>query len=116
MFRTPPIAIVCVLVASLLGAVGQFLFKTASHQAKGGPLAVLVNPWALLGMACYVTVMLLFTHAFRKGGTVAVLYPIYATTFIWAAIIAATWYGDAIRPVHMVGMVLLLAGMFLMGW
>ena len=66
-------------------------------------------------MACYIAVMLLFTRAFRAGGTVTVLYPIYASTFIWAAVIGQAWFGQPIRPVHVGGMVLLLAGIYLMG-
>lgn len=31
--------------------------------------------------------MVLFVAAFKKGGELSVLYPIYATTFIWAALI-----------------------------
>lgn len=115
MFKTPMVSIVCVLIASVLGAAGQFLFKTASGQAKAGILSVLKSPWAIVGMLCYVTVMLLFTHAFRKGGTVTVLYPIYASTFIWAAVMALVLYGEPIRPIHLVGMALLVVGMFLMG-
>ena len=114
MFKTPMVSIVCVLIASVLGAAGQFLFKAASSPAKGGALSVLKSPWAIAGMLCYVTVMLLFTHAFRRGGTVTVLYPIYASTFIWAALMALALYGDPIRPIHVVGMALLVLGMFLM--
>jgi multidrug transporter EmrE-like cation transporter len=60
--------------------------------------------------------MLLFSLAFRRGGTVTVLYPIYASTFIWAAIMAWAIYGQPIRPIHVAGMVLLIAGMVCMGW
>ncbi len=58
--------------------------------------------------------MVFFTYAFRLGGTVRVLYPIYATMFIWAAIIAWLLHGDPIRPVHVLGMGLLLTGIVLM--
>ena len=115
MLKTPMVSILCVLIASVLGAAGQFLFKAASGQTRAGILSVLKSPWAIAGMLCYVTVMLLFTHAFRKGGTVTVLYPIYASTFIWAAVMALLLYGDPIKPIHVLGMVLLVGGMFLMG-
>ena len=36
----------------------------------------------------YLLVIVLFTYAFSIGGTVRVLYPLYASTFIWAALIA----------------------------
>ncbi len=115
MLKTPIGSILCVLIASVLGAAGQFLFKTASAHPRAGILSVLRSPWAIAGMLCYVTVMVLFTHAFRKGGTVTVLYPIYASTFIWAAVMALILYGDPIRPIHVVGMGLLVLGMLLMG-
>ena len=53
--------------------------------------------------------------AFRKGGALSVLYPVYACTFIFAAIIGLVAYGTPIRPVNVVGMMLLVLGMYLMG-
>jgi hypothetical protein len=37
--------------------------------------------------------MALFVAAFKRGGALSVLYPVYATTFIWAAVIALMAYG-----------------------
>lgn len=116
MLKTPWLSIALVLAAAVLGAVGQFVFQHAAKVGKGGVLAVLMNPWAIGGMLCYVSVMVLFTNAFRAGGTVKVLYPIYASTFIWAAIMAATFQQQPIRMVHGIGMVLLLVGIVCMGW
>ena len=116
LLKTPPIAIVSVLVASVLGAVGQFLFQYGAQKGKGGIIGFVTNPYILLGMAGYVAVMGLFTYAFRAGGTVRVLYPIYASTFIWAAIIAWLRYDQGISPIHMAGMVLLMVGIICMSW
>ena len=66
-------------------------------------------------MLCYVLVMFLFTYGFRRGGTVAVLYPVYATTFIWAAVMGRVFHAQPIRPVHLLGMALLVAGIACMG-
>ena len=115
MFKTPLSAIGCVLAASVLGAAGQFLFKTASERASGGVIKFFFNPWVIAGMCCYLAVMGLFNVAFRKGGTVPVLYPVYASTFIWAALMALALYHDPIRPINVVGMALLVLGMLLMG-
>jgi multidrug transporter EmrE-like cation transporter len=59
--------------------------------------------------------MVLFVAAFKRGGSLAVLYPIYASTFIWAALIAWSAYGVPIKPANICGMALLVAGMYLMG-
>ncbi len=115
MLNTPPIAILCMLAASVLGAVGQYLYKAGADRAGPGAFSFLLSPWIWAGMICYVAVMFLFTLAFRKGGTVTVLYPVYASTFIWAAGIGLLVYGQPIRPVHVLGMAMLLVGIYLMG-
>jgi len=110
------IAIACVLVASLIGAGGQFLFKLAANRGGTRPLGFLLTPWAAAGLASYFVIMVLYSHAFQRGGTVPLLYPIYATTFIWAAVMAWALYGQPIRPIHALGMVLLITGIVLMSW
>jgi drug/metabolite transporter (DMT)-like permease len=112
---TPVTSMIFFLVASLLGAVGQYLYKSGAESATGGLVSFLVNGRILLGVACYIGVMVLFVAAFRRGGSLMVLYPLYATTFIWAALIARAVYGTAIRPIHVAGMALIVGGMLLMG-
>ncbi len=115
MLKTPTTAIVFVLIASVLGAGGQYLFKAGTDRAGNSPFWFLLSPWILTGLGCYIAVMFLFTSAFRAGGTVTVLYPIYASTFIWAAVMGQIIYDQPIRPVHMLGMALLIVGMYCMG-
>lgn len=112
---TPAISIVFFLIASLLGALGQYLYKSGADLAGGSVASYLVNPRLLGGVFCYVAVMVLFVAAFRKGGSLTVLYPIYATTFIWAALLALMVYGTPVKPINIAGMGLLVAGMYLMG-
>ena len=59
--------------------------------------------------------MVLFVVAFRKGGALSVLYPVYASTFVFAAIIALIAFGEPIKAVNILGMFVLVLGMFLMG-
>jgi multidrug transporter EmrE-like cation transporter len=115
MSNTPLVAIGCMLAAAVFGAVGQYFYKTGATSSPAGALGMLLSPWILAGVGCYIAVMFLFTKSFKTGGSVTVLYPIYATTFIWAALIGQFVYGQPIRPVHVLGMVLLLGGMYLMG-
>jgi multidrug transporter EmrE-like cation transporter len=112
--NAPPISIALFALAALLGAVGQFLYKSGADRA-GASLLSYLNARILLGVACYVAVMVLFVAAFKRGGAMTVLYPVYASTFAWAAVIAYFAYGTPIRPVHVGGMLLLVGGMYLMG-
>lgn len=115
MLKTPTAAILYVLVASVLGAAGQYLFKAGTDRGGNTPFSFLASPWVWMGMACYLAVMFLFTSAFRAGGMVTVLYPIYASTFIWAAVMGWAFYGQPVRPIHLLGMLLLIVGMYCMG-
>jgi hypothetical protein len=95
---TPAISIIFFIVAAFLGALGQYLFKSGADLA-----------------GAYIAVMTLFVAAFRKGGALTLLYPIYASTFIWAALLAFVFQAIPIRPANVAGMGLLVIGMFLMG-
>ena len=113
--KTPFISILLFLAASVFGAVGQYLYKSGADSA-GKSLMSYVGNWRILsGVICYIAVMVLFVAAFRKGGSLTVLYPIYATTFIWAAMISLLAYGTPIKPVNILGMAVLIFGMYLMG-
>jgi multidrug transporter EmrE-like cation transporter len=111
---THPLSIIYFLLAALLGAVGQYLYKTGA-QAADGTLTSWLNLRVGGGMVCYIAVMVLFLAAFRKGGSMTVLYPLYASSFIWAAVIALLAYGTPIKPANVAGMLLLVGGMYLMG-
>ncbi len=112
---TPAASIVMFLVAAVLGALGQYLYKSGADAADGSVQSYLLNTRLLGGVVCYVAVMVLFVAAFKRGGSLSVLYPLYASTFIWAAVLALIAYDTPIRPVNVAGMALLVLGMFLMG-
>lgn len=112
---TPIMSIVMFLAAALFGALGQYLYKSGADVASGTISSYIVNPRLLAGVVCYIAVMVLFVAAFKKGGSLTVLYPIYASTFIWAALIALYAYGTPIKVLNIAGMALLVGGMYLMG-
>jgi hypothetical protein len=113
--KTPAVSMFLFLLAALFGALGQFLYKSGADRADGSVAGYLANGRLLGGVACYVAVMVLFVAAFKKGGALTTLYPIYATTFIWAALIALWVYGTPIKPANVFGFALLVAGMYFMG-
>jgi hypothetical protein len=112
---TPWSSIALFLAASLLGALGQLLYKSGTDAAAGTLASYVLNPAIAGGVVCYTAVMVLFVAAFRIGGNLATLYPVYATTFIWAALISRIAHGTPIRPIHIAGMGFLIVGMYCMG-
>jgi uncharacterized membrane protein len=112
---TPVSSMALFLIAAVLGAVGQFLYKSGAEQTTGALASYVLNWRIVLGVVSYVAVMVLFIAAFKIGGSLSVLYPLYASTFIWAAIIARMAYGTPITALNVLGIVLLVAGMYFMG-
>lgn len=112
---TPPLSIALFAVAAFLGALGQILYKAGAEASDGTALGYLANARLWGGVACYVAVMVLFVAAYRRGGSLTVLYPVYASTFAWAAVLAWAGGGAPVRPVHVGGMALLVGGMYLLG-
>ena len=113
--NTPIISIIFYIIAAIIGAIGQYLYKIGADKSDGTLAGYLLNAPLIGGVFCYITVMLLFVAAFKKGDELNVLYPIYASTFIWGAIIAFIAFGLPIKPINIMGMVLLIAGMYFMG-
>ena len=103
------------MVAALLGAVGQYLYKSGAETTSGDWIGIVANLRLLGGVVCYIAVMTLFVAAYKQGGSLTVLYPIYASTFVWAAIIAWRVDGIPITMSNILGMAFLVAGMFLLG-
>lgn len=113
--RASFIAYGLVIAASLVSAVGQHLVKTGADRHSGPWHAYVLSPWVQAGMASYVIVLALMSLAFRAGGTVSALYPVYALTYVWAAMIGSRLHGHAIQPLQVAGMVALVSGIALMG-
>ncbi len=112
---TPISSVVMFITAALLGATGSYLYKSGADAADGSLASYFYNPRILGGVVCYIAVMVLFVAAFRNGGALTVLYPTYACTFIFGAIIGLLAYGTPITAVNILGMVLMVFGMYLMG-
>jgi drug/metabolite transporter (DMT)-like permease len=109
--NTPTISVVFYLIAAVLGAIGQYLYKEGAAYIKVGVAnSTIANPRILLGVLCYIGVMCFFVLAFKKGGQLTILYPIYATTFIWAALIGIFILGEQFNLYKILGSVLIILG------
>src|SRR5262249_61240113 len=86
--RTSPLAIVFFVIAAFLGALGQFYYKSGAEKAGNTLASYVFNARLVAGVVCYIAVMALFVAAFKRGGALTVLYPIFCSTFIFVVIFA----------------------------
>jgi len=112
--RSQSLPLMLVLISSALGAAAQYLYKYGSLRLQEWPLYK--NIWLLSGMLLFGVVMLLFVMAFKMGGRLSVVYPAYATTFLWASLLGILVDKEAYSPLQAVGMGLLLGGVFMISY
>ena len=108
-------SILIVLIASLLSATAQILFKTASG-AIGYTLGSFVfNIPLILGFIVYAMVAFLFLIAL-KDGELTVLYPLLATAYIWVAIVSPFFFPtDSLTLMKIIGILTIISGVYCMG-
>jgi drug/metabolite transporter (DMT)-like permease len=100
-----PILLNC--IAAALGAGGQYFYKKGSALVQENPF----NLSIIWGVLMFCGVMALFVAAYKLGGRISVVYPFYATTFIWGTVIGIVVEKESVKPVYFLGLALLLAGL-----
>jgi multidrug transporter EmrE-like cation transporter len=93
------------LLAAFLGALGQYFYKIGAQKSQLGSIAI--------GVALFVGVMALFVLAYRFGGRISVVYPFYATTFVWGAVIGVFLEKEPWSNWNLAGLILILGGLTL---
>jgi|SRR6185312_408147 len=96
------------LFSGILGAIGQYLYQLGAKKLSVIPLYK--NFYLFGGMASFMLVMVLFVVAFRLGGKLSVVYPFYATTFIWGALIASLLGKETISSLQWIGIAVIILG------
>lgn len=107
MRQTTPILLFS--LAAVFGALGQWLYKQGAERLNAHGL----NGMILGGVAAFTAVMVLFVLAYRLGGRISVVYPFYATTFIWGALMGIWIDHEPWSWLQVIGIGVMLVGVAL---
>ena len=111
-------AIPLILTGVLLNALAQIPLKKGVQAAGGvsfalGPLVKLfLQPWVLLGIACYVVSLAIWLGALSKVD-VNFAYPFLALGFLANALLARWVLGEPISPLRWVALGVIVLGVAL---
>lgn len=96
------------LVAGVCGAIGQYLYKTGAARLGLEPIW---RNWPIFaGIGAFCVVMGLFVLSFKLGGRLSVVYPMYATTFVWGALIGILVEREPWSGLQLAGITLIVGG------
>ena len=100
--------IILSLVAAVAGAFAQYFYKVGSSYVL--EVSIYKNWHIIFGLISFTAVLVLFIFAFRIGGRMFVIYPIYATTYIWGGLIAYYIDKEPINLWQIVGVAFIMVG------
>lgn len=99
-------------MAGLFGAIGQYFYKKGG--LRNGPVW---ENWPLgLGVLSFCVVMVLFVLSYKMGGRISAVYPAYAATFVWGAVLGRYLDGEPLNFTVLAGIALILAGVAVVGF
>jgi len=112
--KTHPLAIISVMLATLLTATGQFLFKMGTAN-MAFDIGLLHNWYLIAGFAIYgISAVILVVSL--KYGELSVLYPIIAFSFVWVNIISFELLGEQLNTLKWAGVSLIIIGVSCIGF
>ena len=100
-----------ILVGVLLNAAAQLLLKAGTNAMPLG-LRLAIEPHILAGLACYVVSVVVWIVALSRV-PVSVAYPMLSIGYVVNAI--AAWYllGEAVTPMRLAGIGIIVLGVFI---
>ena len=87
----------------------QVFYKIGANKLALDFSKLITNWFIPVGFILYVTagIILIFS---LKHGEVSVLYPIFATSYIWVMIVSAIIFGDKFNSLKILGSILIIVG------
>jgi drug/metabolite transporter (DMT)-like permease len=101
---------IAVLTGALLAAVGQLLFKLGASGRD--EILSFFNAWILVGILAYGAGTLLWIYSLSKA-QLTFVYPFTALTFVLVYLFGIFILNEAISSKAMLGVTLILVGLFL---
>lgn len=108
-------AIGIVLSSTLLTSTAQLFYKFGVEKLNFNILSIMTNIYLLMGIALYAIGGILLILSLR-GGEVSVLYPIYATSYIWVSFLSIYFLSEDMNPYKWLGVFTIISGIAMIGY
>ena len=104
--------VILVIISSLLGATGMLFFKLGSKKISFKIKDWVTNWRVILGLVLYATATITLISAL-KIGDLSIVYPMYAFSYLWVALLSQTLLKEKISLLNWVGVFLIIGGIAL---
>ena len=100
-----------ILAGVLLNAAAQLLLKAGTNAMPLG-IRLAIEPHILAGLACYVISVVVWVVALSRV-PVSIAYPMLSIGYVVNALAAWALLGEALTPMRMAGIAVIVVGVFM---
>lgn len=111
MSETKSWAIALVFLCTFVTSAAQIFLKFGSKTLKFDLISMITNYNLIAGICLYGVGAVLLIIAFF-GGEVTVIYPIFATSYIWVLFLSYWFLGESLNVAKIAAIVLIIIGIF----
>jgi len=104
-----------ILGSTLLTSTAQLFWKFGAEKLEFNILSIITNVNIFAGIFLYAIGGVLLIISFR-GGEVSVLYPIFATSYIWVSFLSIYFLGEVMNVFKWLGIFTIIVGIVLIGY
>lgn len=108
--KTKTTAILLVLFSTLLTSIGQLFYKLGADQLP----KLFINYFLIIGLLTYFIALVIFIIAL-KYEELSILYPIYATSYIWVTLMSFFILREPSAISKYIGITLIVMGVAVVG-
>lgn len=96
----------------MLTSTAQLFWKFGANKLEFNILSAITSIELITGMVLYAVAGILLILSFR-GGEVSVLYPIFATSYIWVSVLSIYFLGEIMNLYKWAGIAAIVIGIVL---
>ncbi len=111
--KTKPKAIFMILLSTFIVSIAQLFYKIGADKITFD-LNIIYDYPLFIGILLYCTAAIILVRALRYG-ELSILYPIYATNYIWVSLLAVMFLGDIMNILKWLGIFSIILGVTLIG-
>lgn len=111
------VVIFITLIAALIASFAQILFKNSMVSTLSGIRSILrlfLKKKVILGFMGYIISLVIYLYAL-KAAPLSVVYPTFASSFIFITLLSAIFLKERINKTRLAGIVLVFIGIVIIG-
>ncbi len=112
--KTKKWAILLVIFSTLLTSSGQLFLKQGANALSLDLVGLLTNFSLIIGGILYFAAAVLFIISL-KNGELSVLYPLYATSFVWVSLLSVYFLNEPSGVLKWAGVFTIILGVASIG-